>query len=139
MSGSAPPGSSQARKLGLAPGRTVWLDGPPAGWALTDPPPGLRIVGAHGSADIVVSFFRTAAALEDRLPRLAERIFPDRMLWVAWPRRAGGHRSDITDTRVRACALSLGLVDTKVAALDEDWSALRLVWRRERRVAAGHP
>jgi hypothetical protein len=58
------------------------------------------------------------------------------MLWVAWPRRAGGHTSDITDNVVRGIVLPLGLVDTKVAALDQDWSALRVVWRRERRSAA---
>jgi hypothetical protein len=54
-------------------------------------------------------------------------------LWVAWPRRAGGHRSDITDTVIREHALPMGLVDVKVAAIDEDWSGLRLVWRVENR------
>ena len=50
-------------------------------------------------------------------------------IWAAWPRRAAGHSSDITDHVVREHALDLGLVDVKVAALDADWSALRLVWR----------
>jgi hypothetical protein len=61
-------------------------------------------------------------------------------LWLAWPRRAGGHESDITDNLVREAALPLGLVDVKVAALDHDWSSLRLVWRKELRpgrVSAG--
>jgi hypothetical protein len=53
---------------------------------------------------------------------------------VAWPRRAAGHVSDITDNIVRDEALPLGLVDVKVAALDEDWSALKVVWRRENRI-----
>ena len=48
---------------------------------------------------------------------------------MAWPRRAGGHRSDITDNVVRQEALPIGLVDVKVAAIDDDWSGLRLVWR----------
>ena len=123
----------QARKLGLMPGRRVALDDRPAGWALSDPPDGLVEAGPDGPADIVIGFFRTSAALEHRLPGLADRIFPAGMLWVAWPRRAAGHASEITDNLVRAVALPLGLVDTKVAALDDDWSALRLVWRRERR------
>jgi hypothetical protein len=52
---------------------------------------------------------------------------------VAWPRRAAGHRSDITESIIRDQALPLGLVDVKVAAIDEDWSGLRLVWRVENR------
>ncbi|MEJ0014705.1 MAG: hypothetical protein WDN07_04015 [Actinomycetota bacterium] len=47
----------------------------------------------------------------------------------AWPRRAGSHRSDITDNLVRDVALPLGIVDVKVAAIDDDWSGLRFVWR----------
>jgi len=54
-------------------------------------------------------------------------------MWVAWPRRAGGHDSDIREQDIREQALELGLVDVKVAALDEHWSGLRLVWRVERR------
>ena len=54
-------------------------------------------------------------------------------MWALWPRRAGGHDSDITDSVVRGYALDLGLVDVKVAAVDEDWSGLRLVWRTANR------
>jgi len=122
---------AQARKLGLVPGRRVWCDEPPKGWTLSDPPDGLLDAGPSGPADVVIAFFRTADALAVRLPVLADRIFPAGMLWTAWPRRAAGHDSDITDTVVRGIALPLGLVDTKVVAMDVDWSALRLVWRRE--------
>ena len=55
-------------------------------------------------------------------------------MWAAWPRRAGGHTSDITDNVVREHALAIGLVDVKVAAIDDDWSGLRLVWRVANRV-----
>jgi hypothetical protein len=63
-------------------------------------------------------------------------------LGVAWPRRAAGRLSDIRESNIRESdirdlALPLGLVDVKVAALDEDWSGLRLVWRRERRQTSG--
>jgi hypothetical protein len=84
---------------------------------------------------VLVSFHRRLATLERGLPRLGLAIFPDGAVWIAWPRRAGGHQSDIRDNDIRALALALGLVDVKVAALDEDWSGLRLVWRRERRSA----
>ena len=64
---------------------------------------------------------------------LAETITPDGSLWIAWPGEAAGHRSDITDNVVRNTAVPLGLVDVKVAALDVDWSALKMVWRTELR------
>ncbi len=122
-------GTPQARKLGLKPGHRVSLDDPPEGWQLDEPPSELLDPGPDGAADLIIAFFRTAAEIPDRLPSLAARIFPAGALWAAWPRRAAGHNSDITDNVVRERALDLGLVDVKVAALDEDWSALRLVWR----------
>ncbi|HEY2520213.1 MAG TPA: DUF3052 family protein [Streptosporangiaceae bacterium] len=123
----------QARKLGLKPGQRVGLDGPPPDWTFADPPGGLETVPAPENADVIVAFFSRAADIAVRLPDLAERIFPDGAVWAAWPRRAGGHSSDITDNVVREHALPLGLVDVKVAAIDDDWSGLRLVWRKENR------
>jgi Protein of unknown function (DUF3052) len=126
-------GRPQHTKLGLRGGQRVALDHPPDGWGLTDPPPDLETVARSESADVIVSFFSAAAELAERLPELARRIHPDGALWVAWPRRAGGHSSDITDNIIRDHALPLGIVDVKVAAIDDDWSGLRLVWRKERR------
>ena len=123
-------GTPQARKLGLKPGLRVALDGAPPGWTL-DHPPGLDWV--DGSADVIVAFVRSSGELAQRLPGLAERIFPAGGLWIAWPRRAAGHVSDVTENVVREHVLPLGLVDVKVAAIDEDWSGLRVVWRVENR------
>jgi hypothetical protein len=124
----------QAKKLGLKPGSRVRIDQPPDGWALDEPPDlDLDLVEATEVPDVIVSFFRRAAELAPRLPALANEIYPGGALWIAWPRRAAGHLSDITENLVRDQALPLGIVDVKVAALDEDWSALRLVWRRENR------
>jgi hypothetical protein len=119
----------QARKLGIKFGQRVRLDRPPPGWALTDPPSDLEYVGPTKPADLIVSFFTAAEQLAVRLPDLVERIYPTGALWIAWPRRAAGHDSDITDTVVRRHALALGVVDVKVAAIDHDWSGLRVVWR----------
>jgi Protein of unknown function (DUF3052) len=125
-------GTPQARKLGLKPGQRVALDARPDGWALTAPPDGLRPADDDGGADVILAFFRAAAEVTERLPALGQRVLPAGAIWALWPRRAAGHVSDITDHVVRSCALDLGLVDVKVAAVDDDWSGLRLVWR------AGH-
>jgi Protein of unknown function (DUF3052) len=124
------PGASQARKLGLKPGQRVALANPPAGWTLQSPPDGLFPADEDGTADVIIAFFSATTEIGDRLAGLAQRVFPAGALWAAWPRRAAGHQSDITDNVVREHALALGLVDVKVAAIDADWSALRLVWRR---------
>jgi hypothetical protein len=126
-------GRPQAAKLGLKPGQRVGLHNPPAGWALTDPPAGLADAGPDGPADVILAFFTRAGEIGEQIGGLARRIYPAGALWVAWPRRAAGHRSDITDTVIRSCVLPIGLVDVKVAAIDDDWSGLRVVWRTEHR------
>jgi hypothetical protein len=126
-------GRPQAAKLGLKPGQRLGWHDVPAGWALTDPPDDLDEPGPDGEADVILAFFTEAGEIGRQLGDLARRIYPAGALWVAWPRRAAGHRSDITDNVIREHALPLGLVDVKVAAIDEDWSGLRVVWRTENR------
>jgi hypothetical protein len=123
-------GTPQIRKLGIKPGARVAVEDAPHGWTLEAPPP---IVDAgDGPADVLLRFVRSAAELAD-VPELGQRIFPDGALWIAWPRRAAGHLSDVTDNLIREAVLPLGLVDVKVAAIDADWSGLKIVWRTERR------
>jgi hypothetical protein len=119
-------GTPQARKLGIKPHARVGLDGPPAGWQLLDPPP--HVDAPDGPADVLIWFVRSASELADVAARGA-RIHPAGALWIAWPRRAAGHDSDVTETAIRAAVLPLGLVDVKVAAIDDDWSGLKIVWR----------
>jgi hypothetical protein len=127
-------GPPLAKKLGIKPGTRLALDRPPTGWAVPELPDGVVAAADSEPVDVVVAFFREAAELPQRLPALARRIFPAGSLWLAWPRKAGGHVSDITENGLRDHALPLGIVDNKVAAIDEDWSGLRVVWRLERRV-----
>ena len=82
---------------------------------------------------MVIAFHREAAELSSRIEALGQAIYPNGMVWIAWPRKAGGHESDVTENGIRDVVLPLGLVDVKVAALDDDWSGLKVVWRRERR------
>ena len=95
--------------------------------------------GPDGPADLIIAFFSAAIDIAGELGGLARRIYPAGALWLAWPRRAAGHRSDITDTVIREHALPIGLVDVKVAAIDDDWSGLRLVWRAGNRQNRGKP
>jgi hypothetical protein len=127
-------GTPLARKLGVKAGHRVVLDQAPAGWSIPDLPDGVELGRDGGDdADVVVAFFGEAADLVERLPDLGRRIFPGGAVWVAWPRKAGGHTSDILEQTIRDVALPSGLVDVKVAAFDNDWSGLRLVWRKELR------
>lgn len=128
-----------AAKLGIAPGATVVLLGAPRDWeGRQGLPDGVRVVErVAGRPDVVVCFVRSAAELGRRLPVVLRRFgvadTPSVAVWLAWPRRAAGHTSDLTDNLVRQSVLPSGLVDVKVAALGEDWSGLKFVWRRHLR------
>ena len=97
-------------------------------------PPGVSVKRqARGSADVVVGFFTRRRDLERRIRSLSNVIFPDGGLWVAWPKRASRVETDMHEGVLREVALPLGLVDNKVCAIDETWTGMRVVWRRERR------
>lgn len=123
-------GTPQIRKLGIKAGARVAIEGAPERWSLEAPPP--FVDAGDGPADVLLHFIRSAAELAE-VPELGQRIFPDGALWIAWPRRAGGHQSDVTESAIREAVLPVGLVDVKVAAIDDDWSGLKIVWRKERR------
>ena len=126
-------GTPIAAKLGIVPGSTVALLNAQPG-VITGLPSGVEVRHqARGSADVVVEFVTKKAVLERRLGLLEKMIFPAGGLWIAWPKRASGVETDITDHVVRELALPRGLVDNKVCAIDETWTGLRLVWRRELR------
>jgi hypothetical protein len=143
MSPAGYSGTPLWKKLGLKEGRSLLIRGAPPGWSLPEAPAGISVGGlkpddgeCKGAAEeVAIAFFGARAELAEALPGLSRRIFPEAALWIAWPRRAGGHESDIREQDIRDLALPLGLVDVKVAAIDEDWSGLRLVWRRELRDA----
>lgn len=144
-------GTPLARKLGVKPGHRLVLWSAPPGWSVPDLPQDVQVVHDDGSsdpaggtdmprgADVCVAFCRSPGQLHTAVAAHAEGIRPAGALWIAWPRRAAGHRSDITENLVRDTVLPLGLVDVKVAALDADWSGLKVVWRREHRTGGGEP
>jgi hypothetical protein len=134
-------GTPQLRKLGITEHTVVHTVDRPAGWDFTEPlPHGAVLVASSDdlTADVVLAFVRESDQLR-ALAAWGTWIFPRGALWVAWPRKAAGHVSDMTEQVIRDAALPLGLVDTKVAAIDDDWSGLKLVWRKELRAQNSPP
>src|SRR5690242_7143536 len=140
VGGTGPAGYSGTplpRKLGIKPGHAVAVLGGPPGFAdglaagsgadVTDGLP------PAGPLDVIVTFVRWREEYESQLPGLRERMAPACGLWIAWPKRAARVPTDMTEHVVREVALPTGLVDNKVCAIDEVWSGLRLVIRRELR------
>ena len=126
-------GTPQLKKLGIVPGARWDTDAAPDGWAFDTIPDAASRLSGDAPADVVVAFVRSAAQVEPAVRRLESRVYPAGALWIAWPRKATGHLSDVTENDIRTTALARGLVDVKVAAIDDDWSGLKLVWRRENR------
>ncbi len=127
-------GTPLAKKLGIKPGHEVALLAAPAGFAIPDLPEAVEVrTTARGTHDVIVSFHTSRSDLSKRLPTLMRALDVDGGLWVAWPKRASGVRTDITEDIVREVALPEGLVDVKVCAIDDTWSGLRLCLRKELR------
>jgi hypothetical protein len=129
-------GTPLPRKLGLKAGMRVAWPGAPDGFAdlLGELPHGVTVKRrASAPLDLAVVFVTRRAALNRRLPGLRGAIAPDGAVWAAWPKRASGVATDMTEDVVREVALPLGLVDVKVCAIDDTWSGLRLVIRKELR------
>lgn len=135
-------GTPLAKKLGITEGARVALLAAPTDFIdLLEPIPlGVAFrTDLRGSSDVVVCFVTSRAVLIRRVRALGRAVFPDGAAWVAWPKRASEVPTDMTEDVVREVALPLGLVDNKVAAIDETWSGLRIVWRRELRTASSLP
>ena len=85
--------------------------------------------GRRSDADVVLAFVLGSARLRARFETLKGRIKQAGALWIAWPKRASKVQTDLTEDVVREVALSCGLVDVKVCAIDDVWSGLKLVYR----------
>jgi hypothetical protein len=127
-------GKALIAKLGIKPGMRYLVKHAPDGFfELLGPlPAGVEpATAARGTFDFIHAFYATAAAYERELPALCRALAPAGMLWISWPK--GGAKAtpptDVTENVVRDNALATGLVDVKVAAVDERWSGLKLVVR----------
>jgi hypothetical protein len=144
---SAPPAAGSAgysgtplvRKLGIKVDARLGLIGAPDGFdeTLGELPAGVHVRRRLGGRpfDVIVAFFARRAELERRLAALVGALDPAGGLWIAWPKRASGVPTDVTEDVVRGLGLAAGLVDNKVCAVDQVWSGLRLVYRLRDRPA----
>jgi hypothetical protein len=120
-------------KLGIREDSVLALLHTPSGFTLSVSPTVTVQRVARGHADVVMAFFLRVSKLDLEIETLGQMVFPSGTLWIAWPKRTSGVATDVTDSAIREIALPLGLVDNKVCAVDETWTALRLTWRRTHR------
>lgn len=137
-------GTPLPKKLGIKEGHRVALLAAPSGFdgVLGALPEGAALqstLAGKQPLDVIVLFVTRRADLEGRLDAVRRRMAPAAGFWVAWPKKASGVETDVTENAVREVALPTGLVDNKVCAIDETWSGLRLVIRRENRLRALTP
>jgi hypothetical protein len=124
------------QKLGIKEGHRVALVGAPPELALGTLPTGATLQkGLTGKVllDVIVTFVKRRPELAAQLAACRPRMQQAAGLWIAWPKKSSGVVTDVTEDTIRELALPTGLVDNKVCAIDEIWSGLRLVIRRENR------
>jgi hypothetical protein len=125
-------GTPLVQKLGIKPGHNVTLLAAPAGFSLGKLPVSVIVHSALNGRepfDVILLFTTSESELRGRFAATARRLNPAGGLWIAWPKRASGMETDLTENVVRAVGLEAGLVDNKVCAVDETWSGLRFVIR----------
>jgi hypothetical protein len=129
-------GTPLAKKLGIKSSTKLFVkDGPANYMQLVSPlPEGVQLVRRLGSeTDIVHIFVTERARLREALRGSLAEMKPDAAIWVSWPKGTSKVQTDITEDTIREVALPMGLVDVKVCAVDDIWSGLKLVLRKENR------
>jgi hypothetical protein len=131
-------GTSLTRKLGLKPGQSAYFSAPPDGYLDTLELDGVEVLeNPRAGLDFAQLFVTKRADLQAQLKALLPLLARDGTIWVSWPKRTAVKQlklpADMSEDAVRAVALPLGLVDNKVCAVDDTWSGLKLVIRRELR------
>jgi hypothetical protein len=127
-------GKSVADKLGYRPGTKVLIVGKPKD--LSVPLAGADVkltTSGAGPFDAAHLFVRERKSLAAEIKRLTKLVDRDGMIWVSWPKRASRVPTDITEDTIREVCLPIGLVDVKVCAVDDVWSGLKLMIRKEKR------
>ncbi|MBX7495979.1 DUF3052 domain-containing protein [Qipengyuania sp. 6B39] len=129
-------GTPLAKKLSLRDGQRVWFDGMPDHVIDEIDEYALEltfVAGPDDAPDAAHIFVTQRTDLEDKLAALRNTMAKDGHVWVSWPKKASGVATDITEDTIREVCLPMGLVDTKVCAVDDVWSGLKLVIRKDLR------
>ena len=124
-------GTPLLKKIGIKDGDGVLLLNPPR--FMPDELRPFADQQPKQDIDIVVLFAMSQAEFRSEFTKAAKRIQPDGMIWIAWPKKASGIKTDLTEDAIRNFALQGIFVDVKVCAIDETWSGLKLVIRKELR------
>lgn len=129
-------GTPLIKKLGIAPGMRIHLRHAPTHYAkILGPLPEVvtQVKQLKGPLNFIQLFVTERSVLEDELPKCQAALDPNGMIWISWPKKASKVPTDITEQTIRDVCLPMGLVDIKVCAVDEVWSGLKLVIRKELR------
>ena len=132
-------GTPLPQKLGIKPGLTIVAINAPENYhrLLGTIPEGVTFSDRlKADSPFVHVFVTKRSELANRLPVLREKIADTGTVWVSWPKRSAGVPTDVTEDVIRDVALPIGFVDVKVCAIDETWSGLKLMVRRENRKRA---
>jgi len=123
------------QKLGLASGQRLLLVAPPphADEFLAGTPAGITRLARVAPFDVALAFVTSRRQLAAALAKLLPKLATGGMIWIAWPKKASGVVTDVTEDAVREIALPMGIVDVKVCAIDATWSGLKLLRRRAQR------
>jgi hypothetical protein len=124
-------GTPLLKKLGIKDGQRVLLRNPPS--RLPEELQGYASAKLEENLDVVLLFADSAAVFKAEFGALTEAIRTEGMIWVAWPKKSSGIRTDLTDNLIREYALKTPFVDVKVCAIDDTWSGLKFVIRKELR------
>jgi hypothetical protein len=126
-------GKPLATKLSLKSGLKAWFHDMPENVRAEIGSPGLAFQDEPQGAQAVHIFVTAKADAERLLTELRQAIHPDGFVWISWPKKAAKVPTDVTEDVIRAIARPLGFVDLKVCAVDEVWSGLKLMIRKELR------
>jgi hypothetical protein len=125
-------GTPLPKKLGIKENYRIGLVNAPKSFVpqLGKLPSKAQIVSSmRAPLDLIVCFVDREATLAQRFPVLAEKLSVNGMIWVAWPKKSSGVKTDLTFDNVQRIGLDCGLVDVKICAIDNTWSGLKFVYR----------
>jgi hypothetical protein len=120
-----------AKKLGIKAGFRITFLNAPDGFreSLGELPANVKIIGVQKPLDLIVFFPKSVEDLENKFPKLMDKLATAGMFWVAWPKKSAGVETDLSFDAVQQTGLGLGLVDNKVCAISEVYTGLRFVYR----------